>query len=203
MMITPTYQQTQPFHHHDTQSYPYDEQYHHHPIHHHHDPMPASPSSGEGEGQRQLLYPEEAQQHILGTAVNQSDRTSVEFVRCLQQTRHILREMQLLCGQICTISTTRDDVWDSLELFKTLFVKFLRLSNMLLTILSQMETSPIIRPERINSFRADIWDDCRSAADLRSRVLLYLGQDGGSSSPASPSPSQQDDHQQLPRQQQS
>lgn len=196
MMAPSAQQQAHPFHHYNTHSYAYDQ--------HLNAAIPASPSSEESVGQRRVLNLPHTTQHMLSAAVSQSDRTSVQIVRYLQQTRHILREMELLCGQICAMSITRDDAWDSLELFKALFVKFLRVSNMLLTILSQMETSPIIRPERINSFRADVWEDCRSAADLRSRVLQCLGQHDPSFSPPSPSPLQDQHRQQsLPGQPQS
>ncbi|KAI9267935.1 hypothetical protein BDA99DRAFT_504411 [Phascolomyces articulosus] len=146
-----------------------------------------------------------------------SDRTFIDFTRCLYQTKSIVKGLQQFSNSICPAlrlspfnghsasSSLRDPRLSSEEFvchvnqyLDNTFQKISRLCKILLLILERIEQGHTeVRRERIDSFRTEVWEQIRQATYTKETLIRYIQQHidsvvnttSGSTSSSTPSPS--------------
>ncbi|CDS13076.1 hypothetical protein LRAMOSA05260 [Lichtheimia ramosa] len=125
----------------------------------------------------------------------ESDRTSIEFTRCLYQAKNIVKELERFSESICpalkvspfngfSAASSLDDprlcskdFVDKVNRYlEDTFNRFSRLCRVLLMVLEKMERSPEIRRERVVSFRTEVMEQIRIAEIIRLRIISYIQQ---------------------------
>ncbi|KAI9320251.1 hypothetical protein BX666DRAFT_1876092 [Dichotomocladium elegans] len=122
-----------------------------------------------------------------------SDRTSIEFTRCLYQAKNIVKELQQFSESLCPAikvspfngfsasSSLQDPRLSSTDFVGKVnrylddtFSRFSRLCRVLLLVLEKMERSPHVRRERVVSFRSEVVEQVRIAEITRLRIVSYI-----------------------------
>ncbi|KAI7885105.1 hypothetical protein K492DRAFT_172455 [Lichtheimia hyalospora FSU 10163] len=125
----------------------------------------------------------------------ESDRTSIEFTRCLYQAKNIVKELERFSESICpalkvspfngfSAASSLDDprlcskdfVSRVNRYLDDTFNRFSRLCKVLLMVLEKMQRSPDIRRERVVSFRTEVMEQIRIAEIIRLRIISYIQQ---------------------------
>ncbi|KAJ8659758.1 hypothetical protein O0I10_004351 [Lichtheimia ornata] len=125
----------------------------------------------------------------------ESDRTSIEFTRCLYQAKNIVKELERFSESICpalkvspfngfSAASSLDDprlcskdfVAKVNRYLDDTFNRFSRLCRVLLMVLEKMQRSPDIRRERVVSFRTEVMEQIRIAEIIRLRIISYIQQ---------------------------
>lgn len=125
----------------------------------------------------------------------ESDRTSIEFTRCLYQAKIIVKELERFSESICpalkvspfngfSAASSLDDprlcskdfVAKVNRYLDDTFNRFSRLCRVLLMVLEKMQRSPDIRRERVVSFRTEVMEQIRIAEIIRLRIISYIQQ---------------------------
>jgi hypothetical protein len=113
------------------------------------------------------------------------DKMSVDFCRCLYQAKAIVKELQSFGDSVCPAMNIYPEFIQSNKLdgplvlqqvrkyFDTTFQKFNRLCQILLMVLSKMESksTSLLKKERIDSFRSEVWDEWNTATFIKQRLL--------------------------------
>ncbi|KAG2216871.1 hypothetical protein INT45_009402 [Circinella minor] len=125
-----------------------------------------------------------------------SDRTFIDFTRCLYQTKSIVKGLQQFSNSICPAlrlspfnghsasSSLRDPRLSSEEFVRHVnqyldntFQKISRLCKMLLLILARIEQSNAeVKRERIDSFRTEVWEQMSLATYTKETLIGYIQQ---------------------------
>ncbi|KAI9493553.1 hypothetical protein BDB00DRAFT_822481 [Zychaea mexicana] len=132
-----------------------------------------------------------------------TDRTFIDFTRCLYQTKAIVKGLQQFSNSICpalrlspfnghSASSSLHDPRLSSEDFvrhvnqylDNTFQKVSRLCKMLLLILERIERSGEVKRERIDSFRTEVWEQMRIATYTKETLIRYIQQHIDSASPS-------------------
>ncbi|KAI8876863.1 hypothetical protein K501DRAFT_307683 [Backusella circina FSU 941] len=129
------------------------------------------------------------------------DKISVDFCRCLYQAKAIVKELKSFGDSVCPALNVYPDFIKSNNLLldgplvlkqvnkylDTTFQKFNRLCQILLMVLSKMESksSSLIKKERIDSFRSEVWDEWNTATFIKQRLLHSIHSNTTMSPPSS------------------
>lgn len=124
-----------------------------------------------------------------------TDRSFIEFTRCLYQTKSIVKDLQAFSESACpsfrvslyngqsTSSSSHDPRLASETFVRQVnqyldakFKKFSHLCRMLLMILDKMETSPTVKRERVQSFRTEVWEQIHTATAVKENLSYYFRQ---------------------------
>jgi hypothetical protein len=113
------------------------------------------------------------------------DKMSVDFCRCLHQAKAIVKELQSFGDSVCPAMNIYPEFIQSNKLdgplvlkqvskyLDTTFQKFNRLCQILLMVLSKMESksTSLLKKQRIDSFRSEVWDEWNTATFIKQRLL--------------------------------
>ncbi|KAI9264783.1 hypothetical protein BY458DRAFT_513540 [Sporodiniella umbellata] len=126
--------------------------------------------------------------------ISANDKAFIDLCRCLYQAKAVVRDLESFS---LTLSPALDQypsfpchdkshVYRTAEkevllkqanrYLKTTFQKFTRLCKLLLMILTKMESASTgqVKRERIDSFRAEIWQEWKTATDLKQKTLHLI-----------------------------
>ena len=141
-------------------------------------------------------YPSLSSSSTSSFGLSGSDRTFIDFTRCLYQTKSIVKGLQQFSNSICPAlrlspfngqsasSSLRDPRLSSEEFVRhvnqyldSTFQKISRLCKMLLLILVRIEQSNAeVKRERIDSFRTEVWEQMRLATYTKETLIRYIQQ---------------------------
>ncbi|KAI9013793.1 hypothetical protein CLU79DRAFT_768754 [Phycomyces nitens] len=124
-------------------------------------------------------------QRFSHTSLTSTDRSFVEFIRCLSKAKGLVHELQLFNQLVCPVLdpsipfqielSSRSHLIQHIQSYlTTTFTRFTQLCKALLVILSKIEANHPVRKERIDSFRQDIHDQWQTATRIKSSLLLYI-----------------------------
>lgn len=125
------------------------------------------------------------------SSLNISDKSFVEFCRCLYQAKAVVRELESFSATVSpALSQYPKFIEANKEVVKhkdgillqqvnhylnTTFRKFTRLCKLLMVVLTQMEASSSgkIKRERIDSFRFEVWEEWKTATSIKQRLIHF------------------------------
>ncbi|KAL0094526.1 hypothetical protein F4703DRAFT_1819323 [Phycomyces blakesleeanus] len=129
------------------------------------------------------------------TSLTTSDRSFVEFIRCLSKAKGLVHDLQLFNQLVCPVldsatlpttlgsssipfqiepSSRRHLIQHINSYLNSTFTRFSHLCKALLIILTKIEANHPVRKERIDSFRQDVHDQWQTATKIRTSLLLYI-----------------------------
>ena len=116
---------------------------------------------------------------IKNSTLSNSDRSFIEFTRCLHKAKSVVLELQAFSKTVKpTLSPYKSNpdeftVYVNQHLEKS-FRKFNHMCKILLVVLTKLESNQPVRRERIDSFRQEVILEWRKATTVRRDLLVLL-----------------------------
>lgn len=125
--------------------------------------------------------------------ISANGKAFIDLCRCLYQAKAVVRDLEafshtlsltlnqypkVLNNQKCTEKSNEKDVLlkQANQYLNTTFQKFTRLCKLLFIILTKMESGSTgqVKRERIDSFRAEIWQEWKMVTDIKQKILELI-----------------------------
>ncbi|KAG2207675.1 hypothetical protein INT47_011795 [Mucor saturninus] len=116
--------------------------------------------------------------HMSHSTLSSSDRSFIEFTRCLYKVKSVVQELQAFEKSVGPTPFGKEQNHDFIQhvnlYLEESFQKFNHMCKVLLIVLTKLESNHPVRRERIDSFRQEIIYEWRKAITVRQDLVILL-----------------------------
>ncbi|KAL9550589.1 hypothetical protein PS6_005449 [Mucor atramentarius] len=113
----------------------------------------------------------------MSSTLSNSDRSFIEFTRCLYKAKSVVQELQEFSKTKQSYDpriSTDEFIKHVHQYLEDSFRKFNNMCRVLLIVLSKLESNQPVRRERIVSFRQEVLNEWKKADKVRQDLLLSV-----------------------------